>query len=510
MGLRIPPYATNLPISYPNAPLASAAENGSTPFWPAARLTSFRSTDDTFESSPSTLSWTPYGYPSKTSFTQFILFTSRNCLTDISTNAHLGCRPFSGPPASQPAFDASPWPVEADECTHPYQEANHSRPLWNVNPHSSSSTDTVSPWTDPLLSGDPSSNHAPIPGFQSMNYSNVNLNFAFGDLAGSYLTPPWHYSVAGSNFPAQSTGFEAPSGTTFDTSAGYHSRPANAEEILSPITLGTIGPDQLPGDNIYLPQTQAVRPDETFNSEMSPSNPDEHGSVQSAQPNTCKECEESFETPGLLSDHVWRELHAPFMCKCGKRFTRGDVLNRHVMTNRPESQKYACPYCKSCPGGKSFKRKDHLIQHIRGYHHIFTEGYRQNYSHVYLCPHSDCLQYREPDFSDLPWETQRENKPFSRSKEFTQHIRTVHDDAPYPCDVRGCLRVRGKGYIKKMDLIKHRKREHPEAPKFKDLNSCRLPGCSGSGEKYQGIRDHYKKEHSYSIRFAESLAYWWD
>lgn len=88
-------------------------------------------------------------------------------------------------------------------------------------------------------------------------------------------------------------------------------------------------------------------------------------------------------------------------------------------------------------------------------------------------------------------------------------MRTVHDDAPYPCDVRGCLRVRGKGYIRRLDLIKHRKREHPDAPKFKDLYSCRLPGCSGNGEKYNGILDHYIKEHGYTYGFAAGLAGWW-
>lgn len=488
----------NPPNSYPAniAPLASAAEDASTLFWPAASLTSFHSTDDTFGTSPSTLSWAPSGYPSKTSSTQFILFTSRNCLIDISTNAHLDCRPFPGLSVSQAAFDAPS-----------YQEANHSRPIWDVNAHSSSLTDTVSRWTAPLLDGDYNSNHAPIPGCQSMNDSNVNLDFAFGPM--SSLAPPLDYSVANSNFIAQSTGIEASSGTTFDTSLGYHPRPAIAEEMLSPNTLSTIGPDLLPGDNNYLPQTQAGSPDETFNSEMPPPNPDEHGWVESAHPNTCLECLESFEDFGLLFSHSITESHALFMCKCGKSFTRPDVLDRHVKGYLPELQKYTCPHCKSCPGGKSFKRKDHLTQHIRGYHHIGTEKYRQMHFYDYLCPHSDCPKYREPDFFDLPYETQRESRPFGNLKEFTQHMRTDHDDTPYPCDVRGCLRVRGKGYIRKVDLIKHRKREHPEVPKYKNLHSCRLPGCSASGEGNSGIRDHYEKEHGYSYSFAQSLAEWW-
>lgn len=57
-GNKATAYHTNI------APLASAAEDEFTLFLPAASL---RSTDDTFETIPSTLSWTPYGYPSKTS-----------------------------------------------------------------------------------------------------------------------------------------------------------------------------------------------------------------------------------------------------------------------------------------------------------------------------------------------------------------------------------------------------------------------------------------------------------
>lgn len=493
------PYSNNI------TPLACAAEDGSTQLWSASSLTPFCPIDDTLETSPSTLPWTPYGYRSKTSYAQSILFTVRNCSIGISTNAHPGSR-FSGLSVSQTTFDADSWPVEADESSPFYQAANLSRPIWDVNAHSSSSVDPVSLLTAPLMNGNLDFNHAPVPGCQSMNDPNLNHDFASSPMADnyefarSYLAPPLDYSLADSNFIAQSTGF--------DTS-GYNARPAIADEVLSPNTLSTMGPGLLPENNNHLPQTQAGSPDETFDSEMSPSNPNEHGRVQFAHPNTCMECLESFEKPYLLYDHCRDESHAIFMCKCGKRFTRDDVLFRHVRSTQPDLQKHACPYCKSRPGGKSFKRKDHLTQHIRGYHHRGTEikisPYRTRLD--YLCPHSDCLQYRGPDFLDLPYETRRQNKPFASRQEFRQHMRTVHDEAPYPCDVRGCLRVGGKGYFRRLDLIKHRKREHPEAPKFKDLHSCRLPGCSGNGEKYKGILDHYIKEHGYSIDFAEHLNY---
>lgn len=296
-----------------------------------------------------------------------------------------------------------------------------------------------------------------------MTDPNVNHDFAFSpradihDFAGSYLAPSLDYSLAGSNLIAQSTGFEASSGTTFDTSLGYNPRPAIADEVLSPNTLSTIGLDLLPENNNHLPQTQARSPDETFNSETSPSNSYEHGHVQPelgaylGPQHICIECHERFWKLYHLICHCYDESHSSFMCKCGKRFTRADVLARHIRTNQSEVQKYACPYsyCKSRPGGKAFKRKDHLTQHIRGYYlHDTKEKTGDSFLRP-LCPHSDCLQYREPEIFHVAYELPYPNLPFRSLKDFSQHMRTVHDDVAYPCDVRGCLRVRGKGYIRR-------------------------------------------------------------
>ena len=433
--------------------------------------------------------------------------------------------------------------------------------MWDVNGQSSSSADPVNLWTSPLMNGDLDPNHTPTSGFQSMNVRNVN-NFAFGPAADYHialepsLAPYSGYYGADSNLNAIPTRFEAPNGTMLDTSLGYNPTPIITGESLSQNTLNIMEPEVLPENNDYFPQaqatsplnimepevspenndyfpqaqstsplnimeqevlpenndyfpqTQATSPDETINSEMSLTNQDEHGRVGSACPSKCMECFESFHTDVSLNIHGMMQSHTAFMCKCGKGYTRSDVLNRHLKSYQPAHRKFKCPHCKSSSGGKSFKRKDHLTQHIRGYHSIGTQIQQREYLD-YLCPHSDCLLYREPDFCDLPYQTQRENKPFASVKDYKQHMRTVHDEASYPCDVRGCLRVRGKGYMRRTDLIKHRKREHPDAPEFEDHHSCRLPGCSGNGEYVKDISDHYVKEHGYSKAFAGRLTSWW-
>ena len=504
------PYPTDIV-----APLPFAAEDEATLLWSAAGLgnTSFHSADDTSETSPSTLLSAPYGYHSKTSSPQSVLFTGFNSLKGIHTNSHPGCSRFSGLSGSQTAFGTDNWPAEVGECSQSYPAANlvsvNSRPVWDANAHSSSSADPVNLWTAPLMNGDPDSNHAPIHGFQSMNDPNVNHDFAFGPMADTqdftepYLTPSLDYHVAG-NINAQSTS-GASNGTMFDTSLRYNPAPAIADELLSQNALRNMELEVvLPENNESFPQARARSPGEAISSEISPANHDDHERVMLADPNACVECSQSFANGWLLVEHCSNEVHAAFMCKCGKGYARLDVLGRHLKTYQLDLRKYTCPQCNSHGRGKSFKRKDHLTQHIRGYHHF---GNSHDDDCLYLCPHSDCLQYREPNFCDLTKEIRLRDRPFAHSKEFMQHMRSVHNEAPYPCDVSGCLRARGKGYYRRTGLIKHRKREHPDAPKVKVLLSCRLPGCSSKGEN--GIINHYMKDHGYSLDFAEGLTNGW-
>lgn len=531
-------------FAYPpniNGPRPFAAEDEATVLISAGgqRNTSFQSTGDAFEISPPTLSWPPTEYHSKTSFTQSILFARFNRLTGIPTNARPEYSRFPGLSASQTTFGTDTWLVDADEWPQYYPAANlvsaDSRPVWDVNGQSSSSADPINLWTPPLVNGDPDPNHAPLPGFQFTNVCNVN-SFAFGPAADYPITSepspaPYsgHYG-ADSNLDAIRTRFEAPNGSMLDPSPGYNPKPIITSESLSQNTLNVMVPEALPENNDSFPQTQATSPwnimepealpensdyfpqtqapsaDETINSEMSPSNQDEHERVGSA--GTCMECFQTFRADTYLNFHATSESHTAFMCKCGKGYTRLDVLSRHLDSYRPELPKFKCPHCKSNSGGKSFKRKDHLTQHIRGFHSIDTQ-IQQVVREYYLCPHSDCLLYREPDFFDLPDQTQKETRPFVGVKDFKQHMRTVHDESSYPCDVSGCLRVRGKGYMRRTNLVKHRKREHPDAPNSKTHYSCRSPGCSGSGAHCWDLFDHYVKEHDYSRDFAKGLINWW-
>ena len=64
----------------------------------------------------------------------------------------------------------------------------------------------------------------------------------------------------------------------------------------------------------------------------------------------------------------------------------------------------------------------------------------------------------------------------------------MHNQSDFPCDVPNCPRIEGKGYFKEVDLLKHRRKEHPEAPTYNSsertfLIACQELQCSEFGTR---------------------------
>ncbi len=180
------------------------------------------------------------------------------------------------------------------------------------------------------------------------------------------------------------------------------------------------------------------------------SEPD-HESIQSATPNTCRQCGESFKSQAGPNNHALRSKHGSYECKCGQKFTRSDVIRRHLDRYQPAIARYSCLLCPRHRGDNSFRRKSHLTKHLRGYHNLTLEQ-RHYYSEP--CPFPDCPNHRYSSHS------------FATQRQFTDHMRLLHEESPFPCDVGNCSRIKGKGYFRKRDLIKHRQQQHPEAPEY--------------------------------------------
>ncbi len=110
----------------------------------------------------------------------------------------------------------------------------------------------------------------------------------------------------------------------------------------------------------------------------------------------CSECGVKTHSTGELEWHALRTGHGALLCPqdgCDSTFSRFDVMRRHYLNHAADVQRYPCPHCKKYRGKNGFKRKDHLTQHLRGYHHI---GEVENIEFIFekSCPHGDCFAYR--------------------------------------------------------------------------------------------------------------------
>ncbi|KAK9424548.1 hypothetical protein SUNI508_03424 [Seiridium unicorne] len=196
----------------------------------------------------------------------------------------------------------------------------------------------------------------------------------------------------------------------------------------------------------------------------------DHYQVEGNHPLACIECGEILPYRAHLQAHANLKQHSPFQCICGKKFARLDVLHRHFDSYGRDMPKFPCTFCKSHRGKLGFRRRDHLVQHLRGYHKFDLEEINQispalrdiRLRNSPVCPHVGCEYHRDSSFRDLPLEQQLEDRPFTKQSDFSKHLKEVHDETPFPCKFPGCDKVGGKGYIRQKDLMKHQTAKHPE------------------------------------------------
>lgn len=144
-------------------------------------------------------------------------------------------------------------------------------------------------------------------------------------------------------------------------------------------------------------------------------------------------------------------------------------MNRHYLNHQSEAKRYPCPHCKKYKGKFGFKRKDHLTQHLRGYHHIGEDEVSRNTGRS--CTHPDCHSYRGIVCSDgysfwrigQGYSSGPEEHAFAKASEWMKHMRSEHNESLFPCPVPGCDRVGGKGWFRERDMVKHVAKVHPDS-----------------------------------------------
>ena len=180
--------------------------------------------------------------------------------------------------------------------------------------------------------------------------------------------------------------------------------------------------------------------------------------IQTMHPDmhTCDQCMEVFKNAFGLECHAYG-LHIKFVCKqenCGRGFTRADTYKRHQRDHLPDVRRFPCRYCKKYRGKNGFKRKDHLTQHVRNYHHIGEDSTSSMHWYTW-CPKSDCTKSEPAGVAGYSAES-----AFSSSKQWFSHMRTEHDECEHSCPQPGCDRVKGKGYFRAADLRTHLRKVH--------------------------------------------------
>ncbi|KAI8960874.1 hypothetical protein F5Y11DRAFT_367117 [Daldinia sp. FL1419] len=224
--------------------------------------------------------------------------------------------------------------------------------------------------------------------------------------------------------------------------------------------------------------------------------------------NLCRECGASFPTQSALRWHAADSRHSPFECSCGVRFSRLDTLKRHFNSFREDVSPYPCDLCKHHKGKNGFKRRDHLVQHLSGYHGLDEEEIRKHrlllnykkeetrnaYSDL-ICPYVGCEYHRGKEYITLSRDVRKEQRPFNKESDYKKHLKYVHGEAPFSCQVAGCDRAGRKGYLREKDLIKHFARQHVRAPEYLPVSEKWEPWfrcvlCEKSFTDLDGLRRH--------------------
>ncbi|KAK8055014.1 hypothetical protein PG993_000241 [Apiospora rasikravindrae] len=120
---------------------------------------------------------------------------------------------------------------------------------------------------------------------------------------------------------------------------------------------------------------------------------------------------------------------------------------------------------------KLFKRKDHLVQHLRHLHQFSDAEVHEEFPIQHkvvrltkpVCPFSSCPDHRGDDFKNQSNDFQELNKPFAKQSDYTKHMKNDHDWSPYPCAIPSCDKKGKNGYFRPGNLQKHRDEQHPEA-----------------------------------------------
>ncbi|KAK8087168.1 hypothetical protein PG994_002142 [Apiospora phragmitis] len=210
-----------------------------------------------------------------------------------------------------------------------------------------------------------------------------------------------------------------------------------------------------------------------------------HSQIEPNGKLTCAECGQTFESRNQQQSHANDSQHSPFLCTCGTTFSRVDVLQRHIDGYAQDALKFPCKFCNTdfdagtiCSSISedgtvlTTRKPDKPVQALETIRIL----------QLPTCPYRGCEFFRGASFQTLSWTEQLTQKPFANQSSFTKHLKDIHKQTPFPCNVEDCDRVGDKGYVREKDLMKHRSAKHPDAPEYnpeprQSRHPCGYDGC---------------------------------
>lgn len=199
------------------------------------------------------------------------------------------------------------------------------------------------------------------------------------------------------------------------------------------------------------------------------------GSETSASFHYRKHTSENSRYEHLNSHHAGQHLalstSRPFKCHCGLDSTKLYTLERHVrVASKHLTPDFPCTKCTAYQGINGFRRKDHLVQHMKFFHKYSDEQLADLFPSrrptlrpaVRPCHFETCDYYRDTRPKELNTGEQGKRQ-FHKQSDYTMHMRKEHDWSPYPCPAEGCNKQRGEGYFSVSAFEKHYGEKHPEA-----------------------------------------------
>jgi hypothetical protein len=163
---------------------------------------------------------------------------------------------------------------------------------------------------------------------------------------------------------------------------------------------------------------------------------------------------DSSAKTGTLKISSLKDGYACSESGCNKKFTRKSDLQRHMTTiHSPDAKRYPCLYCSKYQGSHAFKRKDKFAEHMRMHNYLSSSAASITTFH---CPHAECGVVGGAFIGF------KSSLTFNKQAEYQKHMRDLHNETPFHCLAPGCNRKGRLGYLQKIHLEYHQKREHPE------------------------------------------------